>query len=93
MKLKENGVLFIILPSGYIGNKNKTYTELRKFILQYKVLGIFELPKNTFKRSGTGVNTALLIIQKTECKCPYEIFISSIEYRLRFIEEKHPSKL
>jgi hypothetical protein len=43
--LKENGVLFIILPSGYIGNKNKTYTELRKFILQYKVLGIFELPK------------------------------------------------
>lgn len=76
--LKENGVLFIILPSGYIGNKNKTYTELRKFILQYKVLGIFELPKNTFKRSGTGVNTALLIIQKTECKSPYEIFISSI---------------
>jgi hypothetical protein len=26
-------VLFIIPPSGYIGNKNKTYTELRKFIL------------------------------------------------------------
>jgi hypothetical protein len=45
MKLlkKENGVL---IPSGYIGNKNKTYTELRKFILQYKVLGIFELPKH-----------------------------------------------
>jgi type I restriction-modification system DNA methylase subunit len=73
MKLLKENVLFIILPSGYIGNKNKTYTELRKFILQYKVLGIFEL-KNTFKRSGTGVNTALLIIQKTECKCPYEIY-------------------
>jgi hypothetical protein len=35
--LKENGVLFIILPSGYIGNKNKTYTELRKFILHKSI--------------------------------------------------------
>jgi hypothetical protein len=78
--LKENGLLFIIIPSGYIGNKNKIYVELRKYLLQYKVLGVFELPKNTFKRSGTGVNSALLIIQKTACKEPYEIFISSIEY-------------
>jgi hypothetical protein len=34
--LKENGVLFIILPSGYIGNKNKTYTELRSSFYSIK---------------------------------------------------------
>lgn len=80
--LKDDGILFIILPSGYIGNKNKIYVELRKYILQYKILAVFELPKNTFKRSGTGVNSILLIIQKTPtlCKDPYEIFISSIEH-------------
>lgn len=77
--LKENGILFIILPAGYVGNKNNIYSELRNYILQYQILGLFELPKNTFKRSGTGVNTVLLIIQKTLYKKPYEIFISSIE--------------
>ena len=78
--LKNDGILFIIVPSGYIGNKNNVYVELRDFILQYRVIALLELPKNTFKRSGTGVNTYLLIIQKTVVKPPEcEIFISGIE--------------
>jgi hypothetical protein len=77
--LKNNGILFIIVPSGYVGNKNSY--DLRDFILngetediedsnkskkKYKnrLIASISLPDNTFKRSGTGVNTYLLIIQK-----------------------------
>jgi predicted RNA methylase len=77
--LKDDGILFIILPAGYLGNKNKACSELRKFIMNYRVISSIQLPKNTFKRSGTGVNTYLLIIQKTVATKPYEIFISDVE--------------
>jgi len=79
--LKDNGVLFIIVPAGYVGNGNNNCSEMREMLLNNRLLASIELPKNTFKRSGTGVNTYLLIIQKkvlTMTK-PYEIFISSIE--------------
>jgi hypothetical protein len=39
----------IILPSGYIGNKNKTYTELRKFIYSIKYWEYLNCLKNTFE--------------------------------------------
>jgi len=79
--LKNNGILFIIVPAGYVGNGNNNCSELRGILLKNKLLASIELPKNTFKRSGTGVNTYLLIIQKKECLIvePYEIFITSIE--------------
>ena len=77
--LKKDGIMFIILPTGYLGNVNKTFVELRNYILKYKILTVLELPKNTFKRSGTGVNTNLLIIQKTTEAQPYKILISKIE--------------
>lgn len=77
--LKDNGILFIILPAGYLGNKNKFCCEMRKFIMKYRIIASIQLPKNTFKRSGTGVNTYLLIIQKTIMAKPYEIFISDVK--------------
>lgn len=79
--LKDNGILFIIVPAGYVGNGNNNCSEMREMLLNNRLLASIELPKNTFKRSGTGVNTYLLIIQKKEITMtkPYEIFISSIE--------------
>lgn len=79
--LKNNGILFIIVPSGYVGNGNKVCSELREFILNNRLIASIELPKNTFKRSGTGVNTYLLIIQKSTKKISenYNIFISNTE--------------
>jgi hypothetical protein len=78
--LKNDGILFIILPSGYFGNKNKNFTEMRNYILDnYSILGILEFPKNTFKRSGTGVDTYLWIIQKCKRNKPYNIFIERID--------------
>jgi len=79
--LKDNGVLFIIVPSGYVGNKNNSCSEMRDLILKNRLIASFELPENTFKRSGTGVNTYLLIIQKkiTPLNEPYNIFINSVK--------------
>jgi type I restriction-modification system DNA methylase subunit len=78
--LKENGILFIIVPAGYVGNGNKTCSEMRDLILKNRLIASISLPENTFKRSGTGVNTYLLIIQKktVSSKEPYNILISSL---------------
>ena len=78
--LKNDGILFIIVPAGYVGNGNKVCSELRNLILKNRLVASISLPENTFKRSGTGVNTYLLIIQKkiTETTDPYKIFISKV---------------
>jgi hypothetical protein len=77
--LKEGGVMFVIVPAGYVGNGNKTCLEMRELLLRNRVIASIELPKNTFKRSGTGVNTYLLIIQKIVIGGGiHNIFISSI---------------
>lgn len=79
--LKNNGILFVIIPSGYVGNSTKQCVELRELLLKNIVIASIELPKNTFKRSGTGVNTYLLIVQKKEIPLieDYNILISNIE--------------
>ena len=77
--LKENGILFIIVPSGYVGNGNNICSEMRSLILKNRLLASISLPENTFKRSGTGVNTYLLIIQKKSIKEPYNILISKVD--------------
>ena len=78
--LKENGILFIIVPSGYVGNGNKTCSEMRDLILKNRLIASISLPENTFKRSGTGVNTYLLIIQKktSPTEETYNILISKL---------------
>ena len=74
--LKNDGIMFIILPTGYLNNKK--HDELRKYLLKYRVLASIRNPENTFRRSGTGVNTYLLIVQKTLMDRPYNIFISEL---------------
>ena len=77
--VKNNGIIFIILPNGYLGNSNNNMTELRKYLLSFRILSILELPNNSFSRSGTGVSTSLLILQKTKTTESYDIFIKKIE--------------
>lgn len=77
--LKPNGIMFIILPAGYLGNANKNCTELRDLILENRVIASIALPENTFKRSGTGVNTYLLVVQKGRCETPYNIYIAALK--------------
>ena len=86
---KPDGILFAIVPAGYVGNTTKPCMDLRGLLLRHRVIASIELPKQSFKRSGTGVNTYILMIQKkatavaaaatTETTEPYPICISTID--------------
>lgn len=81
--LKPDGILFAIVPAGYVGNTTKPCMDLRGLLLRHRVIASIELPKQSFKRSGTGVNTYILVVQKkahTPAPTPpYPIFISAID--------------
>ena len=77
--LKQDGVAFIILPNGYLGNTSKNTIQLRKWLLTFRIIGIIELPTNTFARSGAGVSTSLMIIQKRKMVSNYNIFIQKVD--------------
>lgn len=77
--LKNDGVAFIILPNGYLGNSSKSTKDLRDYLLSYRIISIIELPSNSFARSGTGVSTSLIIIQKRKMTQPYDIAIRRID--------------
>lgn len=80
--LKPDGILFAIVPAGYVGNMTKPCMDLRGLLLRHRVIASIELPKQSFKRSGTGVNTYILVIQKktlAPAVAEYPIFISAID--------------
>lgn len=81
MLLKDKGILFVVVPNGYLGNSNSSYIKLRKMIVEEnRLVAIIKLPDNTFSRSGTGVSTSILVIQKCKKKQTenYNIFIENI---------------
>lgn len=74
-KLKANGILFIIVPRGYMTNGSDK--DMRDLLLsKYKVVAVIDLPENTFKRSGTGVDTCLLIVENVQTTSNYRIFLA-----------------
>ena len=61
--LKEGGRMGIVLPNGHFENPSLEY--LRYYIKQRtRILGIINLPQETFIPYGTGVKTSLLFVQK-----------------------------
>ena len=77
--LKKNGILFAIVPNGYLGNTNANYIALRRLIIDnYTLLGIIKLPDSAFSRSGTGVATSIMVIQNTKPEKDYPIFIENV---------------
>ena len=78
--LKPKGILFAIVPNGYLGNTKSDYVAMRRMIIdKYTLLGIIKLPDNAFARSGTGVATSILIIQNKKPKKKYSIFIEDVK--------------
>ena len=76
---EPDGIVAIIIPTGYLTNQSEAF--MREDLLKnHRILGVFYLPDGTFKRSGTGVDTSLLIIQKTTVPLDedYEIFVENI---------------
>jgi len=82
--LKSDGIMFAIVPAGYVGNSTKPCMDLRGLLLRHRVIASIELPKQSFKRSGTGVNTYILVIQKKShhdaAGHAYPIFISALNH-------------
>jgi len=78
--LNKNGILFAIVPNGYLGNTKGDYINLRQIIIEkYTLIGIVKLPDNAFNRSGTGVATSILIIQNKKPRKKYNIFIGDVK--------------
>ena len=77
--LQPDGILAIIIPTGYLTNQTEQFVR-EDLLTRYRILGVFLLPDGTFKRSGTGVDTSLLIIQNSFVPPTedYRIFVESI---------------
>ncbi len=77
--LKEGGRMGIVLPNSHFENLSLEY--LRYYIKQRtKILGIVNLPQETFIPYGTGVKTSLLFVQKDTPNIDreYPLFFSQI---------------
>ncbi|MCT4616760.1 MAG: N-6 DNA methylase [Candidatus Gracilibacteria bacterium] len=74
--LKEGGKMGIVLPNGYFENSTLGY--VRNFIKSKGcIIGITQLPNETFIPYGTGVKTSILFFQKGG-KASNDIFFSKI---------------
>ena len=79
--LKAGGRMGIVLPDGILGNDKLGY--IRQFIIEHtKVLGIIDIPKETFM-PHTSTKTSVLLLQKykdgEDKKQDYPIFMSICE--------------
>lgn len=79
--LKENGILAIILPHGYLTNPNDKI--LRKYIINNsQILAYISLPEGAFKGSNTGVKSGILLLKKdsniTTENVNYKIFMATV---------------
>lgn len=77
--LREGGRMAIVLPNGHFENPSLEY--LRFYIKQKaKILGVVNLPQETFIPFGTGVKTSLLFLQKETAEKPddYSIYFGRV---------------
>ncbi len=79
--LKSEGVLVIILPTGYLDNPTDKF--LRDYMLDNaRIVGVIRLPDGVFKCSGSGGKTSILVLEKrkeTSKLGNYNIFVDSAE--------------
>ncbi len=78
--LREGGRMGIVLPNGHFENPSLEY--LRYYIKQKaKILGIVNLPQETFIPYGTGVKTSLLFLEKETANTnqQYNVFFGKVK--------------
>lgn len=77
--LAPRGVLIAIVPNGYLGNSGEVFVRLRQMIVRrHRLIAVIQLPDSAFARSGTGVSTSILIVQKQAPHHPeYKVFVAA----------------
>jgi len=78
--LKPGGRMGMVLPNGHFENSTLGY--LRSYIKEKaKILGVINLPPETFIPFGTGVKTSVLFLQKklSQQKDNYKIFFGTVK--------------
>lgn len=80
--LNENGRLGIILPDGILNNPSDSY--VRQYIKnKFKILAIVTLPEFAFKKSGSGMKTSILFLEKKKQEyddIDYNVFIAIADH-------------
>ena len=72
--LEEEGILAIIVPDSVVSAKGLA-SEFRNYLLKrVAILGVFELPSETFAQAGTRTKTSVLLLKKT--KPEKDVFVS-----------------
>ena len=74
------GRVGIILPNGYLGNRNLEYVALRDWLLRHtKISGIVAFPRFTFKKSGADVSASAVFLERR--KTPLKNTADSADHR------------
>lgn len=62
---EPGGMVGIILPNGYLGNRGVEYVALREWLLRNaKLVGIVGFPRFTFKKAGADVSASVVFLER-----------------------------
>lgn len=65
--MNDGGRVAIIVPNGYLGNRNPRFAQLREWTLRHtRVAAIVSFPRFTFKTSGADVSASVLVLERRD---------------------------
>jgi len=65
--MNDGGRVAIIVPNGYLGNRNPRFVQLREWMLRHtRVAAIVSFPRFTFKTSGADVSASVLLLERRD---------------------------
>ena len=77
--LKAGGRIAIVVPEGLLNNPGDKYVRVRNWIkTRFKINAIVSLPEFSFSKSGAGIRTSILFMEKKSSEDPeedYQIFL------------------
>jgi len=89
--LRPGGTMFVIVPNGYTTNMSSG--KMRDILIGNTIRSIIALPDGTFKRSGTGVGTSMIEVEKTPNSGPHPITFANINNIGYQLNKKNTPKL
>ncbi|WP_327052298.1 N-6 DNA methylase [Halomicrococcus gelatinilyticus] len=78
--LDEGGKAGIVLPESVFNNQSQQFKDIRKYLYRnVRIEALIGLPREAFHHTDTGVQGALLFVEKTEPPEDYEVYIDWAE--------------